>query len=223
MSLTPTPPATTAYPEYRGLRFEEDIALEDMLSGVTVPKPGGGTLKVAVIYRDPEREEVKTTYPYFLIDFIGIFPRRNEEARGIVIFGTEAYTGNYLPDTERIMGEFPIPITLRYQVTVTSRIQQHDVILNDMCATTFFPIRYGQLNTRSGTVRRLDFEGMSSADMISASTNQRLYRKAWSIAISAEIVPAQISSVEATEVDLTVKQMPDKRIDVERKITQQNP
>lgn len=203
MSATPD----TTYPAYRGLRFEEDIALEKMLADVTVPNARGNPLKVAVIYRDPEREESKVSYPYFLIDFLGIFPRRDEEHRGIVQYGMQAYTGDWLTSdpSERVSayGEFPIPITLRYQVSITSRVQQHDVILNDMAATTFFPIRYGQLTTPSGTVRRLDFEGMQPADSIAAD-NQRLYRKIWTIAISAEIVPTQWTSAPVTEVDITV-------------------
>lgn len=195
---------TTTYPSYRGLRFEEDIALEQKFAGLTVPKVGGnGSLNVAVTWRLPDRELVKVQYPYVLLDFLGLFPRRNEEVRGTVVFGTEPYSGNYLD--QGAFGEFPVPITLRYQATTNTRVMQHDVIINDIISTSIFPMRYGQLNCPSGTVRRLDFESMTPADTIDNEEHQKLYRKIWTVSVSAEWVPGYWNSEPVTEVDIIVK------------------
>jgi hypothetical protein len=211
------------FPPYRGFRFEEERALMAMMSGVTVPNAQGNALPVNVTFRDPARElspapqgdappgPNRLTYPYFLLEFLDMTPRRNEEVRGIVPFHYEANTANAV--AEHLHGYFPLPVMLHYQCSVYSRVQQHDVILNDICATTFFPIRFGQLTCPSGTVRRLDYEsGPVNRDSIAAN-NQRTYCKVWNIAISAEFVTPQWVETPAKGVSITVATLPDGVVD----------
>lgn len=199
---------TQVYPAYRGLRFEEDHALELMLAGLTVPNAQGKALPVKVIWKDPLREMNQVTYPYFLLEFLDIAPRRNEEVRGVVPYYYQPYTGNLVGNSgEYVLGEFAVPIMMYYQATVYSSNQQHDVILNDMCATTFFPIRYGQIACPSGTNRRLDFMSVVNRDSLD-NNGRRIYAKVWTFAISGEIVPLQWNSngAEVTQFDLTVEE-----------------
>lgn len=195
---------TVQYPPYRGLRYEEEHALEKMISGLTVPNAQNQPLPVKVFWKDPQRELNRITYPHMMLEFLDMTLRRNEEVRGIVEYGMEPYTGNYLPGGGHVNGEFPLPCMLHYQCSVYSRVQVHDIILNDICATTFFPIRYGQLNTASGTARRLDLESMVSRDHLDPN-DKRLYCKVWTFAISAEIVPAQwAAATPVTQIDISV-------------------
>jgi hypothetical protein len=197
---------TTTYPAYRGLRFEEEYALEQMFRSaqLTVPDAQGRAIPVDIFWKDPQRELHQMRYPAIMLEFLDMVPRRNEEVRGIVDFYTEPYTANYLPNNAHTRGEFPLPVLLYYQATVYSRVQQHDVILNDMMATTFIPVRYGQLNCPSGTNRRLDFESMSNRDTLDGN-NQRVYAKLWAFSISAEIMLTQNpSAVPAGEFDIKV-------------------
>lgn len=193
------------YPAYRGLRFEEEVALERMLSGITVPNAQGKSLPVGVTWRMPLRELQQVRYPYFLLEFLDLSPRRNEEHRGVVPFYYESYTGNPLATGTHNMGEYPVPVLLYYQCSVYSNNQQHDVILNDLCATTFFPIRYGQLNCPSGTSRRLDFESMVNRDS-EDNNGRRIFCKVWTFSISAEILPSPYGSYPPpTAVDIKVE------------------
>lgn len=194
------------YPAYRGLRFEEEYALEQMLSGLTVPNAKNQAIPVNVFWKDPARELHQMRYPAIMLEFLDIIPRRNEEHRGLVQFAMEPYTGNYLSTdhSAHVTGEFPLPVLLYYQATVFSRVQQHDVIINDWMATTFVPSRYGQLNCPSGTCRRLDFESMVNRDTIDGES-KRVFAKLWTFSVSAEIVPSQWpAAIEVTEFDITV-------------------
>jgi len=195
------------YPPYRGLRWEEDYAIEQLLTGITVPNAQGKALPVKVVWHDPLRELQQVTYPYFLLQFLDLTPRREEEVRGIVPFYYDGYTGNLLPNGEHTLGEFPIPVLLYYQCSVYSSNQQHDVILNDMCATTFFPIRYGQLNCASGTARRLDFVSLASNDVIDGN-NRRIFCKTWTFVVDADIIPSQWPTpTQVTEAVVTLSDM----------------
>lgn len=191
------------YPPYRGFRFEEEFALETKLKGLTVPNAQGHPIPVGVLYQLPARELDKVLYPYFLLEFLDMTPRRNEEHRGWVPYYSEANTGNP-PTAKNPYGYFPVPCMLNFQCSVYSRVQQHDVILNDLLATTFFPLRFGQLNCASGTVRRLDWEsGPINRDFINPK-EQRTYCKVWTISVSAEFVPPLAGTEQVTEVNVTV-------------------
>lgn len=215
----------TTFPPYRGFRFEEEVALHRMLSGLTVPNAQGNPLPVNVTFRDPARElspaaqgsappgPNRVTYPYFLLEFLDMTPRRNEEVRGIVPFFYEANTANQTWPEVHLHGHYPLPVMLHYQCSVYAKNQQHDVILNDILATTYFPIRFGQITCPSGTVRRLDYEsGPINRDQINPD-NARVYCKVWEIAISAEFVTPQWAEPTADEITITVETIPNGQVD----------
>jgi hypothetical protein len=192
------------YPAFRGLNFEEDESLLLHLSGLTVPRANGRNFqKVLTFFRDPQREEQTTTYPYIMIDKLPTQLRRYEEHRGYIPWCYEAYTGNALVSPG--MTEFPIPVYFCYQITTAALNIQHDVIVNDILMTTKLPFRFGQMTCPSGTVRRIDVNsGPVSSNTINPQ-EQRVFRKVWSINVAAEILTVDPSSI-VTEVGLEVIQ-----------------
>lgn len=191
------------YPAYRGLRLEEDIALKNLLTGIVVPTARGESQRVPVFFRDPEREERIDTFPYIMIEPLRILRDPEREHRGYgMTFGYEANTGN--PLANPAMGDFPIPITINYQISTVARNNQHDVMINDILATSVLPFRFGALPCPSGTLRRLDVQdGPAPADSLTAE-GKRLFRKIWVINVSAEITPDIAVATQIETTGLTV-------------------
>jgi hypothetical protein len=203
-SVSSSAPATTVYPPYRGMEYEESEALKRVLGQFVVQDARGRSIKVKTWFRDPEREEREVTYPHILIDFLRMRERSDESHRGYVPFYFEPNTANLLPSENVAFAQFPVPVSLQYQVTTSARVNQHDVMINDLLMTSVLPLRFGQLTMLDGTVRRLDVlqarQDASSLD----SDNKRLFRKVWTIEISAEVVPNYDFSAFVTEVEIDV-------------------
>ncbi len=198
------------WPAPLGFRREEEAALKLALQNaeITVPNANGVTLPVKVWWRDPQREQREVSYPYILLDYLGTVFRRDEEERGVnLITYYQADSANPIPTEPGQIGltnQYPIPVYLRYQVTVNSRTNVHDVLLEQrLLQPDLFPPRFGQLTCPSGTVRRLDVLGMASPSDGLVS-NQRLFRKAWTIQISSELLNQTDVVAAATTVDVSI-------------------
>lgn len=204
-SSTSTTTVTDAYTAYRGLRFEEDVALENQLRGLTVPNAQGRALKVDTFFQDPQREEHKTTYPYIMIAFLRARRDPSREHRGWALYGTELNTANPLADPNGAWTQIAIPLMLDYQITVASRVFQHDVIINDILGSTRLPYRFGQVTCPSGTVRRLNVlnGGPTAADSLDENS-KRIFRKIWNIEVSSEQGFSFPPGGRAQSIDLTV-------------------
>lgn len=192
------------YPDYLGLRFEEEVALKTLLTGITVPDASGRAIPVKVWYRLPDRELRTITYPYLMIDFLGMRRDPSREHRGYMKWATNAYDDN--ATAEPSWSNWPIPMVLTFQVATASRSNQHDVIINDILSTSMLPWRFGQLNCPSGVNRRLDVLSMSPADSLDEN-GKRLFRKMWTIEVDAEIVGTQIPIVPPTELAISVENL----------------
>lgn len=198
------------YAAYRGLRFEEDTALENQLRGLTVPNAQGTKhLKVDVFFQDPQREEHTTTYPYIMIAFLRTRRDPAREHRGWALYGTELNTANPLADPNGAWTQIAIPLMLDYQVTVAARVFQHDVIINDILGSTRLPYRFGQVTCPSGTVRRLNVlnGGPRAADSLDQDS-KRIFRKIWDVEISSEQGFSFPTAGQVETVDLQVTPIP---------------
>lgn len=205
-SISTTSDVDTIFPPYRGMEYEESEALKRALSWITVPDARGKAIPVKVWFRLPEREMREVDYPNIIIDYLGMRFRANEAHRGIVPVYYEQNTANQLPRGHQPTSViFPLPIMLRYQVTTATRNNQHDVMINDILLTSVFWLQAAQITTLSGTVRRLDvISAQAPADSLDKD-GKRLFRKAWTIEISSEVVPTYIVEGEVKEIILNVQ------------------
>ena len=189
--------------------LNEDKALKNSLTGVTVSDSGNPARPVGVWFGQPDLEIRAQSYPYMTIDFLGY----NEDF-------TRAHRGEiqmpYFPEgadtSEQYMTEFPIPVYLDYQITTWARQPRHDrQIMAAMTTGQRIPLRYGYLVVpEDNTVRRLDFLGFAKKDTTDEN-GKRLFSNAYTVRISAEILPAvldQIVPVTETNVSLN-SQSPD--------------
>lgn len=183
--------------------LNEDKALKNSLTGVTVSDSGNPARPVGVWFGQPDLEIRAQSYPYMTIDFLGY----NEDF-------TRAHRGEiqmpYFPEgadtSEQYMTEFPIPVYLDYQITTWARQPRHDrQIMAAMTTGQRIPLRYGYLVVpEDNTVRRLDFLGFAKKDTTDEN-GKRLFSNAYTVRISAEILPAvldQIVPVTETNVSL---------------------
>lgn len=196
--------SVTQYPGYRGLRLEEDEALKRHLSGLSLPDAKGRLVEVPVRFWEPNREMAPANPPYILIHPMGTAKDAAREHRGWnIYFGTEPYTANEAPGG-MLIGQYPIPLLLTYQVTAVTRVNQHDVILTDILCTNLLPFRWGQIECVSGTVRPLNVvEGPDDSSNL-ASDGRREFRKVWTIQVEAELAPGLRNVVPVEEVVLEV-------------------
>jgi len=207
-SASATSAVEAPYPPYRGLWAEEDVALEQWLSGLVVPDAKGRGIKVRVFWREPQREETRLVYPHIMLDKLGISRRADEEHRGEPVFSFEPNTGNPNP-AGQALAFWPIPIMVDYQVTTAAANFQHDVMINDIFATSKLLFHFGQLPTPSGVIRRLVVNGgPTPADTLTAEGG-RVFRKVWDVSVSAEIVSpyqygALVEGAEVTVETLTI-------------------
>jgi hypothetical protein len=189
--------------------LNEDKALKNSLTGVTVSDSGNPARPVGVWFGQPDLEIRAQSYPYMTIDFLGY----NEDF-------TRAHRGEiqmpYFPEgadtSEQYITEFPIPVYLDYQITTWARQPRHDrQIMANMATGQRIPLRYGYLVVpEDNTVRRLDFLGFAKKDTTDEN-GKRLFSNAYTVRISAEILPAvlnQIVPVTETNVSLN-SQSPD--------------
>lgn len=183
--------------------INEDKAIKTMLAGITVSDSGNPARPVGVWFGQPDLEIRAQSYPYLTIDFLGYsedFERAHRGEIQMPYFPEGAIT------TQQYMTEFPIPVSLDYQITSYARQPRHDrQIISVMALGQRIPLRFGLLVVPEDmTVRRLDFLGFVKRDTTDEN-GKRLFSNAYTIRVSAEILPrvlAQIVPVQNTNVSL---------------------
>lgn len=168
--------------------INEDKALKNILSGITVSDSGNPTRPVGVFYGQPDKEIRSQNYPYITIDLIDIAEDTSRAHRGNIKL---TYKPEGITDTNKIV-EYPIPVDLYYQVSTWSRQPRHD---RQLMAALFsygrLPFRFGSLPiTEDDTIRRLDMMGFSKRDTVEGG--KRLFSNVYNIRVSAEIFQSQL-------------------------------
>lgn len=184
--------------------LNEDAALKDKVKGIKVTDdnaPEGGR-NVAVWFRMPEGELRDQKYPFITLDLINVEEDTSRAHRGIIAM-------RYLPegvtatDDETVKTEFPIPYNLDYQITTHTRYAQHDrQIMAELLKQDRLPHRFGFLHVpQDDTVRRLDLLSVRPADtmMDTEAGKKRLFRKIFTVRVSAELLPSTVAKVIDTE------------------------
>jgi len=191
--------------------FAEDDALKQTLKGLPPLATPQGPVQVPVFFRFPSYEIRQLTYPALWIDLVDIqfeAPRAHES-------GYRAYDPNqyWVPPnilmTNPLPGQvtsfdYPVPISLSYQVTAATRTPEMDRQLQSMLMQYVWPPFFGALYCpMDGSTRRLDFVRMRAADRVDQD-QKRIFVKQYVVNVSSEYYLSQVlAAVEALNVDFT--------------------
>jgi hypothetical protein len=176
--------------------INEDEAIKGHLRGIQVAGKDGAMVPVKVWFRWPEQEERAIEYPFITIELLDIVRETDREQRGLT-------TLDYIPEGYEDPGvdfgtkaELPIPVSLVYQLTTYARSNWHDRGIQAALLGNKLPLRFGALVVENDdTIRRLDFLDFENMDGYD-SHNKRLFRKAYTVAVSSELLPEEIVAAQ---------------------------
>lgn len=207
MTLVNPPTDTVANPPFMGLYVEEDLALKNLLQGVTVTDLNASPMiprPVPVWFHNPEREERRITYPNIVINFIGEQVAHEREHRGRVPVYFRYLQDIPLPFPS--MMEYPIPLDFDYTVTASARINQHISQISAALTIGRLHPRFAQMTCPGGTVRRITVLGTTRTNGMEA--DKRLFRQIYQLRVTTEIEhPATLVNTRVRHLLLTIKDM----------------
>jgi hypothetical protein len=172
----------------------EDLALKNLLSGITVSDDINASRPVKAWFGYPDVEVRDQTFPFITIDLIDIMPGNERQTYGYMVDndnrGTQTpvsgYSYTYIT---------PVAYDLVYQVTSYSRHPRHDRALMYQLLNKF-PSKYGklavpnQLGTETA-YRSMFLDGFVKRDTADSETgNRRLLRNALTVRIVSEMSPS---------------------------------
>jgi hypothetical protein len=181
--------------------LNEDKALKEALTGITVSDAGNPARPVGVWFGQPDVEIRHQAYPYITIDLINMNVAQEREFRGYIPL---AYNPEGIDADENYMTDAPIPVNLDYQITTYARQPRHDrQIMFELSKPTRLPLRFGGLEIpEDGTIRRLDMLGFTKRD--TTEQDKRLFRNVYTVRISSELFRDQFVQVYPVTQDPTI-------------------
>jgi hypothetical protein len=165
--------------------LNEDKALKELISNITVSDSGNPTRPVGVWFGQPDPQIRQQSYPYITIDLVGVSEAKERVHTG---FGPLSYTPEGVDPDLDFETNKPIAINLDYQVTTYSRQPRHDrQLMATLLGADRLPFRFGVLVIpEDNTVRRLDMLGFSKRD--TTEGDKRLFSNVFMLQISSEIL-----------------------------------
>jgi hypothetical protein len=176
----------------RQFLLDEEQALRNLLTGITVDDQRQGSRRVGVWFGQPDLEVRTQSYPYITINNVGI---AEDKAR--------AMRGRCAPEYDRPEGardngwdmDWPTPINLDYQVTTFARQPRHDrQLMAALLSNDRLPLRFAVLFPDDGTVRRIDVLGIAKRD--TTEDGKRLFQNAITVRIPSELPPPSTEMYE---------------------------
>lgn len=188
--------------------LNEDEALKNKLSGLSIPPAGGAdALPVDVRFTVPEDEYSDFTYPLITLTHASIERDPERESRGYVEL--ISVPENLNPDAGPFFADFPVPYNIDYQVVLYTRLVQHRTyLLASLAGFDYLPERFGYLQiTQDQTIRRLDLLGGPQLDSGRDSSSKRIFTATWRIRVSTELflLGAPVTFPDVQTVGLTVQ------------------
>lgn len=185
-----------------GWLLDEDKAVKDKVSGVTIPDmsgqstPGPAT-QVKTWFRFPEAEQRDITFPFIAIDFVGLSRASDREHRGTILPGYDprSFPGTTPTADNVLVTSYPIPWDFDYQITTYCRNAQHDRYLLGQLLGNYdrLPPRFGFLNVET-TIRRLDLLSVQPSDYLDAN-GKRVFRKVLLVRTTSERPASQVLEI----------------------------
>lgn len=204
-----------------GFLLAEDAAVKARFSTLTVSDDRKTSRPVKVFFRYPEGETEKD-YPFITIENVGIIHARQLQHSETYYYydPNDTYDGatslNYWPseldreglgavDTENLgflRSESFVPVYLTYQIATYARSALHDRQLTASMLKYFAPFRRGSIFIpEDGTARRFDLLGWANSDLLDgeAAYRKRIFRKIYTIQMSAEIQTSDLIAVNRVD------------------------
>lgn len=198
--------APYAYDPAFGIR--EDASLKAALMGVVVTDTTSHARAVPVYFRVPDDANRAKVFPYITIDSIGS-PTRDpsrEHRNQMYWGGTYGYRPVNLPtEGDFAVSDYPIPMTLRYQITTWARSVQHDRQMLMQLSQDVLAPRFGCLtmvDTASGSqdsddsYRRLDIDAGPTPSAVRDKDQKRIFRQIWTISVSSEMYLSAFTALQ---------------------------
>jgi hypothetical protein len=172
--------------------LNEDKALKTLLQGVTVSDAKSSARPVGVWFGQPDVEIRDQSYPYVTIDLIDISEDPTRAHRSVV---TLPYTPEGSNSSVKYQTEFPIPVSIDYQVTSYARQPIHDRQIISSMLYTKLPFRFGTLEIpEDNTLRRVELLGYAKRDR--TEQGKRLFVNMFTIRVSAEILTSALVALD---------------------------
>jgi hypothetical protein len=189
--------------------LSEDLGLRKRLEGMVVSDQTSAgadtTRKVGVWFGQPDQEIRAQSYPYVTIDMIDVVRDTDREHRGVLTAPDYmSPSSEFDSGSQSTLVDYPIPVSLFYQITTYARHPRHDRAILAQLMATKLPIRSGSIELDDGTVRRLDVEDISKRDVTEQA--KRLFINAITVRISSEVVLGtleelyKVNSVKITDI-----------------------
>ena len=200
-----------------GFLLAEDAAVKQRFTGITVTDDRKAQRPVKVFFRYPESETEKD-YPFITIEQVGLSHARDLQHSESYYYYDQgddidaaAYLG-YWPsefDTDGLQdvtvgpgflrADSFVPIYLTYQISTYCRSAIHDRQLVSKMLRYVVPFRRGSiLVDADGTARRFDMLGWTNSDLLDIETGyrKRIFRKVFTIQMTAEIPQSELEAVQ---------------------------
>lgn len=172
--------------------LNEDAALKNLLTGMTVSDAGNPTRPVGVWFGQPDAQVRPQVYPYVTVDLIGVSEAVERTHSGIIDL---TYTPEGYDENTDYQAQYPIAVDLLYQVTTYARQPRHDrQILAQILGARRLPLRFGMLAVpEDKTARRVDMLGFSKRDFTEA--DKRLFSNVFTVSVSSEIFREELDEL----------------------------
>lgn len=206
-----------------GFLLAEDAAIKARFANISVSDDREPTRVADVFFRYPEGEKEKN-YPFITIEHIGLVHntrlQHSEQHYYYTNSGDSPSAGDptfisYFP-SEMTTAELDamlsnnsylrmdsfVPVTLIYQVSTYARSALHDRQLTSKILRRVAPFRRGFIDVpEDDTVRRFDLISWANSDLLDgeAGYRKRIFRKVYTIHMSAEIPASDIITVKRVE------------------------
>lgn len=204
-----------------GFLLAEDAAVKNRFSAITVTDDRDQERAVSVFFRYPEGETEKK-YPFITIEMIDLVHDTTRQQSEHYYYYSKTMApsaiGNYIdyyPSTYDAQGMYDqnpgvnffrvdsfVPVTLVYQISTFARSALHDRQLTSKILRRVMPFRRGFIDVpEDGTIRRFDLAGWTSADLLDqeAGFKKRIFRKVFTVQMSAEIPTSDLKLVRRVE------------------------
>lgn len=173
--------------------LNEERALKERISGITVSDSADRTRKVGVWFGQPDVEIQKQTFPFITIDLVDDYEATERAMRNEITLWYQPDGAPPEAPDKGYVTEYPIPYDLIFQITTYARQPRHD----RQIIRTLMKRLGGRVNSlyipEDDTIRSMFVVGHQKRD--STSDGRRLFSNAYTLQVFTELLPKDIDFV----------------------------
>jgi len=176
--------------------LSEDLALKNLLAGITVSDEKNNSRLVGVWFAYPDVESRNQSFPFITIELLDFDPASYRQHSGV--FQDNDLQGTIAPTASSTYTyEIPIAWDLVYQITTYARHPRHDRSIISYLLNKVFPSKRGYLDVPNDLGTETSYRHLMLEEFVKRDTiedNRRLYRNVFTITVSSEGTAATYSS-----------------------------